>query len=901
MPAEPLASAFASGLRPRRFRFAAALLALLLSGSPLSAADSGRSIAPTQSELDHAVEELGSPDFHARERAQAWLAQRGFDAVDVLTQAQNHDDLEVAQRAQYLVRRLKVTVTDPGDSDAVRKELEGYLGANEAERRQKIEAISKLSGTQALVPLCRLVRFDPSLVLSKIAAAKALPLVTSAVLTETDGPKEKALATLGNSGRPGAQWLRWRFETADDEPARRLHLQRWETAADGELALLQTEPRRTRPEVAQQLLRLLAEAHRQAGDLAGAHAAMLRAVPIEPERSPTLILVAREYVAARNWEGLTKLAVEYGPRMERDAELCYLIAEGFRIQKRDPEALQWVHKAAAVDPTDRSGHFRRAVQLARRGQHDWSEAEAEVVRRLPDVECDLSLPEDSARVQEILSNFLQRPEEERASRIEKLAEMPPGEHLPALCRIVRFDPSDAVCREAAVAILAPPYVDDYSWKEFSRILRVEVGAGGRAPADWVLGYLEAREQPLVALGKFAQWAAAERAALQTAAPTAQSAHTMALFALERRRYLLLKEAGQGDEAERLLDQILAPGAPERLLVAQFDFLLEEQAWKRIDQLAEATLHTVQGKPVPMFIAARAQAELGKTADSERTAARAISYSPGAKAEHWKTSFELTQRGLIDAAKKEYRGLIDLGPPHDPYVLNAKIRLAEVLHDQNQNVEAAGLVSDVLAAIQEDASLKRWVGGDEENWLPVRRLFFLAQEHKAKGDRKKQLELLTQAAKLNPHDADVLITLHRFPDLSDDQKAEIAKQVEAAIVHFRKLAESEPANATNHNQSAWLIGNTQAVYEGVDDDAKKKLRDEAVQASEKSLELRPGTAGYLDTLARCRFARGEYEAAVQIQSAAVRMEPFSASLTRQLGWFKKVQAEVAAGRPVPTEE
>ena len=80
-------------------------------------------------------------------------------------------------------------------------------------------------------------------------------------------------------------------------------------------------------------------------------------------------------------------------------------------------------------------------------------------------------------------------------------------------------------------------------------------------------------------------------------------------------------------------------------------------------------------------------------------------------------------------------------------------------------------------------------------------------------------------------------------------------------------------ATAHNQLAWLVSNTEGDY------------DEALRSSQRSLELRPETPGYLDTLGRCYYAKGDYKSAVLYQSRAAELEPHSVQIRRQLEFFQ----------------
>lgn len=91
-------------------------------------------------------------------------------------------------------------------------------------------------------------------------------------------------------------------------------------------------------------------------------------------------------------------------------------------------------------------------------------------------------------------------------------------------------------------------------------------------------------------------------------------------------------------------------------------------------------------------------------------------------------------------------------------------------------------------------------------------------------------------------------------------------------------------ASAYNQFAWLVSNTEGDL------------DEALQSSLQSLELRPNTAGFLDTLGRCYFAKGDYENAVKCQARAVELEPHSGQIRRQLERFQETLDRAGAQQP-----
>ena len=84
-----------------------------------------------------------------------------------------------------------------------------------------------------------------------------------------------------------------------------------------------------------------------------------------------------------------------------------------------------------------------------------------------------------------------------------------------------------------------------------------------------------------------------------------------------------------------------------------------------------------------------------------------------------------------------------------------------------------------------------------------------------------------------------------------------------------------------NDYAWLVGNTEGNVE------------QALRFSQESLRLRPGTPGYLDTLGRCYYRLGDCENAVKFQRQAVRRDPHSGQLIRQLELFESALADELA--------
>ena len=132
-------------------------------------------------------------------------------------------------------------------------------------------------------------------------------------------------------------------------------------------------------------------------------------------------------------------------------------------------------------------------------------------------------------------------------------------------------------------------------------------------------------------------------------------------------------------------------------------------------------------------------------------------------------------------------------------------------------------------------------------------------------RKRTILLLTDGAgraRTIGTDLDVLIACHRLTRQTPEFRAKIRGLINKSAAKLRKEMAEDPSDAAAYNQFAWLVGNTEGDL------------DEALRCSQKSIQLKPDSGGYHDTLAHVYFARGEYEKAVATQTKAIQLEPHS---------------------------
>ena len=312
------------------------------------------------------------------------------------------------------------------------------------------------------------------------------------------------------------------------------------------------------------------------------------------------------------------------------------------------------------------------------------------------------------------------------------------------------------------------------------------------------------------------------------------------------------------------------------LLELVDWLARERAWNSIDEVATRFTDRFQRDPILLYTLAQGCKSQGNDAAASKNAEKASQLNEGDPLKHLRVAVQLQQHGWFDWSQREYRQVIKIGPPGQSFALQAQFFLAEMQYDQADYQAAAKTLEEATDTFkgkdqdgldQQIAETSRTV-----NETLTRLHFFRACQHEAAGQRDRQLSELLAGLKLVPDDVNVLIALFSFPNLDAATREGVRKRIGQCAESFRQDIKNSPDEATAYNQLAWLIANTEGD------------KQEAIRASQKSLELRPGSAGFLDTLARCYYAAGDLENAVKHQSQAVEIDPHSGQMNRQLKLF-----------------
>lgn len=136
--------------------------------------------------------------------------------------------------------------------------------------------------------------------------------------------------------------------------------------------------------------------------------------------------------------------------------------------------------------------------------------------------------------------------------------------------------------------------------------------------------------------------------------------------------------------------------------------------------------------------------------------------------------------------------------------------------------------------------------------------------------------------------DVLIALKSianaepFNEYYREEMDRLVKQLRLDVVNAEKLlvdsarvqrGQAERSVAEACNQLAWLLA------------CCEENTAEALSLSQRSLELAPEQTAYIDTLARCYFASGNIEKAIEVEKRVLQYEPHDRQFKAQLKMFE----------------
>ena len=215
---------------------------------------------------------------------------------------------------------------------------------------------------------------------------------------------------------------------------------------------------------------------------------------------------------------------------------------------------------------------------------------------------------------------------------------------------------------------------------------------------------------------------------------------------------------------RLVEQ--ERGDPETLaeLIA---WLIDQKAWKAVDELAKRFAPRFADEPVLLYLLAQAYAEQGAKDRAEKTAGRALGLFPGKQEEQLlqhlahgpatprSRAVRLVAAGVRARDRQERRDGRSVG-------VWPGAMMAEMLHDQGQDLDAAATLEKLVKPSTPASCTAARLYGRNPKEIRSRACYFFACHWEANHDAAKQRAYLDKGLEADPEDVDVLIACYRLP-------------------------------------------------------------------------------------------------------------------------------------------
>ncbi|MEQ8836724.1 MAG: hypothetical protein RID07_07965, partial [Lacipirellulaceae bacterium] len=360
------------------------LLALLLTAACQVLVTTGyaqTSPAEQAQEIEALIAQLGDDEYHRREAAEQKLLQFGHDAFDQLKENDDHEDLEISSRVNYILHQLRIDWLREDDPAEVRQLLTRYSELPETERGERIDRLALLSEGRGAVALARIARFDSSPSLAREAALQLAGLEADAILQVAS----KIERECGSSQRAPVEWVRASLIEAKTPKAA---VALWEHAIQAEMYRLEREGISQDTEWQRLAFSLLAHELKLCNRLELVdettaslvrHVQLSQWILIDGRRGETtqgLVHVLDWIIKNERWQVLKQIETRYEEDIRKERKLIYYLAAAYDKQGKPELSEETALRASELIADDDEQRVRLGSYLLQTfGKLAWAERE----------------------------------------------------------------------------------------------------------------------------------------------------------------------------------------------------------------------------------------------------------------------------------------------------------------------------------------------------------------------------------------------------------------------------------------------------------------------------------------------------------------------------------------------
>ncbi|HEY2826785.1 MAG TPA: hypothetical protein VGJ04_04235 [Pirellulales bacterium] len=344
------------------------------------------------------IQQLGDPSYLVRQSAQNELGRIGPEAFDALSAAENDTDVEISSRAKYLVQQIRAQWIHTSDSPQVRRILDKYELLDDSARLQALRQLAFLPGDLGLAPLCRLIRFERSPLVSKYSALLVIGQ-PDAVARSWPAKQKTIEANLAQNNGPGAQWLRTYVRFQNDPQSAKADVDKLVNAELAGLAPFANDAvRKNTLELEALLVNVLKQNFQRPDRATDVLQQLLSLGTNDPDAVAKLADLLVQHQA---WDLVDQLARRAEATFNVDPALLYTWAHALRAEGKTDAADKISDKAFKLIGNSLEDHKTIGTKLQRLGLFDAAEREYQHVIKTSPQDTELTI-ETQARFGEML-------------------------------------------------------------------------------------------------------------------------------------------------------------------------------------------------------------------------------------------------------------------------------------------------------------------------------------------------------------------------------------------------------------------------------------------------------------------------------------------------------------------
>ena len=508
-------------------------------------------------------------------------------------------------------------------------------------------------------------------------------------------------------------------------------------------------------------------------------------------------------------------------------------------------------------------------------------------------------PDDSPEVADLLKNFSSRSLSQQISALSRLIRLEDNAGIKPLARLIRTNRSARTSYLAALILLQEWGPTDPYWPQLVAPVPNELDTSKR-PAALLINRLidfsqvadspenkldqkqDAFENLETALKRFLELTPFDTQTFGSNTTT-RGVNDLAREIIVRCHARAAIQAGFPDRGVAVAKELFEfiPKNSDKYQLATADVLF----WAAhcglanlVNHLPESLQATIENQAITLYAAARCEQSNGNETLANEMAQRAFALGSDKTNEQMLAAVRLDHWGLVDWADREYRRVITAPTLSAQQIIPFSIQWAELLNDFDRCKEASAVLEDVLTGSHGTIKNIRVMDslGYSKEALAARQRFFLSRADKEQRNRKSERQALDKALDEYPEEIDTLIAYYHFPGLLPADKDRIVGLIQGALKKLQQRIDREPDEPNPYNEYAWLVANTEGDL----------LR--ATRYSKRSLDLDFDSASFLDTLAHCYAAAGNRNEAIRCQVVALRKDPGSNTIQKNLEKFLSMQ-------------